>query len=140
MAVAADPTESSPIFPGHANDRWAERSNHPEIGLAQAWSESIPVGLPDGCPWGPNATLHDPGNVVLIYDEAREKNYEFVIKTVLHGELLGTRHSILDGHLETCECCEYRYDPHTTDGECQWCDLGYGPELDELVEKLNSRL
>lgn len=130
MSQTDDPTDTFPILSDHADIRWASRSDHPEIGLMQAWDESVTVDLPSNCPYGPHATLHDPGNVVLIYAEAREDHTDWVVKTVLHAELLGTSASIVDHHLETCDCCGYRYDPKADDGECHWCEAGYGVTSD----------
>lgn len=126
-----DPTDTFPALPPHAHNKWTQRSKKPGIALARAWEEGVPVDLPNNCPWGPNALLHDPGNVVLIYDEASENNVEWVVKTVLQAELLGTSASIIDDHLDECDCCGNRYSSEKADGDCHWCQQGYGPTVDE---------
>lgn len=123
-----DPTDGIPAVPSHARNRWTQRSSLPTLSVEQAWFESIPVGLPDECPFGPRARLHDPGDVVLIYDRADEPNRDFVIKTVLHRPLLGGEYPLHDDHLLTCETCARPVDPaRSPDGDCHWCEQGYAP-------------
>lgn len=123
-----DPADEIPATPGHAENKWSQRSDTPGTFLSTAWYESVPVGLSDDCPWGPRARLHEPGQAILIYTEADEPNREWVIKTVLHYPLLGGDYPVNDDHLARCDDCGYRYDPsrEAFDG-CHWCQMGYDP-------------
>lgn len=126
MSSQVEPIDSIPAYPGHCKNKWTQRSDVKSIGIDTAWFESVPIGIPEDCPWGPRARLHDPGNVVLIYTHADEPNKEWVIKTVLHVPLKGGDYELVDDHLVTCEDCGYRYDPGRkhSDG-CHWCEHGY---------------
>lgn len=119
------PHEVTPVVPNHTELRWLSRSKVPELTVTAAWAESVPVGIPDDCHYGPRARLHDPAGVLLMYALAKEKNRHLVIRTVLDASIVEESCGLNDDHLRVHEVCGYRYEPGN--GDCHWCESGYEP-------------
>lgn len=105
-------------MPPHAKLKWTQRGDQ-RLGLYQAWTQSVGIGLTDDCPYGPKARLHAPSDSLLIYTDAKEDGTKFVIKTVLNASWVEEEFGLNDDHLVRCDECDLR---HEGGIDCPWCE------------------